>query len=176
MKQPAPAEVLQYHRTIEDALDFTRAMAEAHPDQSPYFRMTDDEVASLLSAAAEELDQQVVLLLTASFEAVFQRDCKGCLERKINDERSRKFRKAFKSIKGKWRNDRIALERILDAWKKVSGKSKGIGNFAQLLQYRHWLAHGRHFVQKSGLRFPVTPNDAWRRGTDALRAAGIVIV
>jgi hypothetical protein len=34
---------------------------------------------------------------------------------------------------------------------------------AQLVKYRHWLAHGRYWTQKSGIR--PTPEQAWDTGT-----------
>ena len=33
----------------------------------------------------------------------------------------------------------------------------------QLVKYRHWLAHGRYWTQKSGIR--PTPEQAWDTGT-----------
>ncbi len=57
----------------------------------------------------------------------------------------------------------IRLSTVLDVWKNVCGKKKVIGAFKQLVMFRHWLAHGRYWVQKSGLQ-DVDPYDAWERG------------
>ena len=41
----------------------------------------------------------------------------------------------------------------------------GIGAFKQLYVFRHWLAHGRHWTQKSGINPPPeVAFVAWHRG------------
>lgn len=51
--------------------------------------------------------------------------------------------------------DKVPLEEIFDAWKKWPGAPAGfenaIGNLAQVMRRRDWLAHGRYWDDQSGL-------------------------
>lgn len=50
--------------------------------------------------------------------------------------------------------DRVRLEDILDLWKKHVGIRAAVDqSLRKLLKRRHWLAHGRHWIdKKSGVK------------------------
>jgi hypothetical protein len=126
---------------------------------SPFFAMTVDEFNQTLTEIRKELDCQVVLMLTASFEAVFQTDLRKRIDRKEKGVVS-------KALRSWWQGDRrrrkrwIDLASLLDVWKKTVGHGQVIGRMKSLLLHRHWLAHGRYWNDKSGLR-DVDPPRAW---------------
>src|SRR5258708_2872834 len=103
--------------------------------------MTAHEVEQALWELAQELDHEVTLLLTASFEATFQVDFRRRIARKKKDRLSKKLRKLWRKHKrAKW----VVVEDILDVWQKETGHVQAIGKLKQLIQFRHWLAHGRY--------------------------------
>jgi len=130
--------------------------------------MTQEEIDSAITKMSLELDQEVVLLLTASFEAEFQADFHDRVSRKRKDRVSREFRRILGDQRGRRQGaKRVAFKQILEVWGKHEGHVRAIGNLKQLIQFRHWLAHGRYWVQKSGLRNS-DPFDAWQRGKAVL--------
>ncbi|HUY36440.1 MAG TPA: hypothetical protein VMV69_27130 [Pirellulales bacterium] len=111
-----------------------------------------------------DLDQSAVLLLVASFEATLQVDFHERVTRKKKDGVSKELRRLWSRNAPhhgltRW----VTVEEIVDVWRKHVGHTALIGNFKQLVLYRHWLAHGRYWVQKSGLG-DIDPFEAWQRG------------
>jgi hypothetical protein len=51
--------------------------------------------------------------------------------------------------------NKVRLDKhILDVWRDRDGKTKSlIGDFRGALNYRHWLAHGRHWTPKRGQNY-----------------------
>jgi hypothetical protein len=126
--------------------------------------MTAEQFDRALAELREELDHQVVLMLTASFEAVFQTDLQNRIKRRKRDSASKALRTWWKSAprrREKW----IDLGSLLDVWKRTVGHGQVIGKMKSLLLFRHWLAHGRYWNDKSGLR-DVDPFSAWEIGRD----------
>ena len=158
---PSPAYVLDYYRRSREALAALRQnIASSADSQSLFYQMTDEEVEQALRQMATELDHEVTLLLTASFEAIFQVDFLERVAKKRKEPVSRRMR----ALRKRHKNRRILFEEILDLWQKQTGSKGLIGQLKQLIQFRHWLAHGRYWVQKSGLE-KVDPLEAWTRGT-----------
>jgi hypothetical protein len=166
---PRPHQVLSYYEAMRNTLKTlskSSASALAAALGTSFANTSEDEA---LESLRRELDCQVVLMLTASFEAVFQIDIRLRLDNRLKDPDSRELRRRF----GRRKAERLALEDILDAWQVRTGQAAVFGNFKQLVKLRHWLAHGRHWRQRSGIR-SVDPFDAWSRGTAALSAVPIL--
>jgi hypothetical protein len=124
--------------------------------------MTTDEFDQSLSELRRELDHQVVLMLTASYEAIFQTDLQERIKRRKKDDLSKALRSWWKDSRRrheKW----IDLASLLDVWKRTTGHRQVIGKMKSLLLFRHWLAHGRYWVDKSGLGY-ADPLEAWQIG------------
>jgi hypothetical protein len=133
---------------------------------SPFFAMTADEVEVAIRTLTRELEQEVVLMTTACFEAIVQTDFRKRRERKGKDAVSRCMRRLVKQRDyPKW----VPVEHLLRIWKDNHGRSQIIGIFNQLLEYRNWLAHGRYWVQQSGLA-NVDPVEALNRGMALVNA------
>jgi hypothetical protein len=106
----------------------------------------------------------VAFALFASLEAVLRDDYHRRVRERLKDPVSRCFRALHRNLAG-----RVPLDHILAIWKKETGKSEVIGNFRQLAQLRDWLAHGRYWVQKSGLPSP-DPGQVWAIGARLFQA------
>src|SRR6266446_3168189 len=88
---PRPADILNYYQRCREALGMLRRNPVLNAD-SLFFGMTDQEVEQSLQQMAKELDDEVTLLLTASFEAIFQVDFHNRVAKKRKDPVSRKLR------------------------------------------------------------------------------------
>lgn len=164
---PRPAKVLEYYQRSIEAIAALRQAAGQLGPVSRFYGMTAVEVDQAIRELVAELEHEVTMMLTASFEAALQVDFYDRVSRKKKDQASRKLRQlAYRPLKGRprgVRTTRIVVEEILDVWMEQTGRKQLIGNLKQLFQFRHWLAHGRYWVQRSGLSNP-DPFDAWSRG------------
>jgi hypothetical protein len=158
---PSPPDIFEYYRRSIEALTALKlGTAGAVSVGSRFEGMTQDDVRVALDNLRNDLDQSVVLLL----EATLQADFHETITRKKKDGVSKELRKLWYGNASKHgRSRRVTVEEIVDVWKKHIGQTFVIGNFKQLVLYRHWLAHGRYWVQKSGLLL-IDPFDAWQRG------------
>lgn len=95
-----------------------------------------------------ETELLATLDLIASIEAAIKVDYTNRVERRIKDNSS--LGGAFKALH-KRKKERVSLEdHILHAWKTCDPNTKSkIDDFEHVLDYRHWLAHGRYWVYKS---------------------------
>jgi hypothetical protein len=160
---PQPTEILDHYKRFTAALAaLRRELTSGAGAASQFFGMTPQDVEKALREMATELDHEVTLLLTASFGASFQVDYHQRLKTRKKDLLSKKLR-ALTHAPVRRRSPRVTIEEILDVWQDESGHKRLIGQLKQLIQFRHWLAHGRYWVQKSGLR-GISPFDAWQRG------------
>lgn len=169
---PTPRDVYEFYQDMLTTLEFSRGNALTMGEQSPYFTWSEADLDSHFAALAAELRQGVVLLLAASFEALFQADYLRRVKARKKDPVTAGLRRLSVRQRGRTRR-RVELDQILDVWNYAKPPvKKSIGEFRQLMEYRHWLAHGRYWNQKSGLR-ELEPHEAWRRGISALAATGI---
>lgn len=168
---PKPPTILEhFQRSLEALGALASHVRVAATPESRFYLMTQEEVDFAIAEMSRELNQEVVLLLTASFEAEFQTDFHDRVSRKRKDRVSKEFRRILGDQRGRRQGaKRATFEEILDVWAKQQGHVRAIGNLKQLIRFRHWLAHGRYWVQKSGLPDP-DPFDAWQRGKIVLRA------
>lgn len=170
---PRAPEILQYYRRSLDALDaLKRASLDnlepliaggAPSSVGDLLFKTEKEVNAALDQMRAELHHEVVLMLAAAFEAELQVDYRLRVSRKLKDRVSRRFRRLSYARSRRRADEWIRIEDILDVWKEVVGKTEVVGAFRQLVMFRHWLAHGRYWVQKSGLD-DIDPYEAWERG------------
>jgi hypothetical protein len=157
---PEPSYILEYYRRSLEGLGvFAKSVRTNANEDSRFFGMSEVELDEAFGELRSELDLQVTLLLTASFEATLQVDFIG----RVNNRK----RRAGKQCRKLWREAqnrgwRVQVEQILKIWKSEIGHSDAIGQFKQLIEFRHWLAHGRYWNQKSGLR-TCDPFEAWSR-------------
>src|ERR1700736_2720492 len=118
---PRPAEILLYYQRSKEALDdLKKKAAGAASPESLFYGMTQQEVEQALQQMAQERDHEETLLLTASFEAIFQVDRLKRILKKKKDSVSRKLRNLRareKAQKSRW----IKVEDILDVWSKETG-------------------------------------------------------
>jgi hypothetical protein len=169
---PKPWNVHEYYYTSLKLLKFTTDYISSDQD-NPFIGMTSDELGQTAKKMRDELDDHVLLLLTASFEAILRVDLafRGHRRRKLRDSYSQSLRNTFhgRMTKG------IRFDEILDAWRKeLLGAPKDIiGNFKQVVRYRHWLAHGRYWKQTSGLT-ELAVKEVWERGNDLLQIIPIL--
>ena len=168
---PRSGEILRHYQLMISVLDEIVLIAIREPTRFPDFQfLPKPEIRADVARRRDELDQQIVLMLTASFEAAFQVDYRDRVQRRLKDDISRGMRDLYKKA-GKRRpgRNRATLEEILDIWKEITGETRSIGGLNQLVQYRHWLAHGRYWTQKSGLP-SVDPLQASQRGRAVFHA------
>ncbi len=165
---PQPIDVLRYYeRCLEGVEALKRSIgplieAGTAVPASRFFGMTSDEFTESLLDLRRELDHQVVLMLTASFEAIFQIDLQERVKRRKKDPLSKELRSWWKDARRR-RTEWIDLTSLLKVWKKSAGHSQVIGRMKSLVLFRHWLAHGRYWVDRSGLG-DVDPLLAWQIG------------
>lgn len=168
LKTAAPWSIWIYYTRIQTALAILRRQWPAsQPEPLSQLKgfegMSRAEFEESLSELRRELDGQVTLALVASFEARIQNDFRTRTDGRFKDPVSRDLRRLKKEL-GK--GQRLDLTTILDVYKDKLGIATAVGHFKQLLNHRHWLAHGRHWVDKSGIS--TDPGDAWDRGTALL--------
>jgi hypothetical protein len=172
---PSPKHVWDYFSQMETALEFARNSALTAGEHSPYAAWTDDEVDAHFGRLAHELHQWIVLMLAASFEALFHLDFTARVRKRLKDPVTKGMRR-LSTLAKRHKHRRIELDQVLDVWNEMQPSARNaIGEFRQLMEYRHWLAHGRYWNQKSGLR-SIEPLEAWRRGVAVLAAASIALV
>ena len=106
------------------------------------------ELTSQLQTRLEEIDRTSALSVLSAIEAVFRIDyLRRCYYTKKKDPVSRAFRKLYKE-----KERRASFEDdILSVWEQEStGASIIIAGLRDVFKYRHWLAHGRYWVLKTG--------------------------
>lgn len=94
--------------------------------------------------------------LTAATEAYLRVDYLSRVQGKKKDALSRAFRKLFSE-----KSQRTALDRdLLKVWKNADRKLEPeINTFTELLRFRHWIAHGRYWVNKTNKSY--TPENVY---------------
>ena len=148
-RAPKPNQILQYHDQMVEALRvLERRFEEVREDaKSPFAHYQRREFDLALELLRAELDQQVVLMLVASIEAVVRDDYAARLPDPTKTAVHERFR-----ILDKRHADKLSFEEILDVWKEEAQIPGEVGMLKQIYVYRHWLAHGRRFTNKSGVQ------------------------
>jgi hypothetical protein len=133
---------------IETFFDITERSLRSYYDQgNPIFTgYTPDELINELDSRIEELDRCTTLTAIAAIEAHVRVDFLQRCYFKNKDDLSRKFR-ALHQTKG----PNVSLpDDILTLWKDYICSKSLISDLRSVLNYRHWLAHGRYWVAKLG--------------------------
>lgn len=128
-----------------------------------------DEVAEYFIACRRELELSAVLTLTAAAEARIRLDAALRMQRD-KDDLARRLNLLRSNARTEWRIP-LYQDGIVDAWKTYIGSLQdlltvdrarlltAIGRFRNLLEIRHWVAHGRYWAIRRGIEhYP--PSDA----------------
>ena len=110
------------------------------------------EVQEEFEQRLQETAMRSSLIVLARVEAAFWQDYWERARLKLNDPISVDLRKVFKSRRERARLD----DDILATWRRHLDPSSGqyISHLRGMLKYRHWLAHGRHWVFGGQHEFP----------------------
>lgn len=162
--RPGPAEIFEHYLRSTEAiqvLDLSLRNDPASVDpQSRFYGMNPVEVDEAIEEMTRELEKQVVLLLVASAEAALRVDFLERVRARRKDPVSRRLRAEARASKPRG----VKLETILTVWDTETAAGSphaSIEQMKKLLYYRHWIAHGRYWVEKkSGLNHP-DPYEAW---------------
>ncbi|MEO8284324.1 MAG: hypothetical protein ABI568_13150 [Pseudarthrobacter sp.] len=144
-----PEETYDLYRQQVDLLE--SAGRTGAPTQDPrctkFFGLPYEEFIEALREVRDEIEKSAYLTIVASSEAVLQIDFRARKGGKASVPLQREARMLAKQER---KGRRIVLEDVLDIWKTVPNAPIGaISDFKQLLPHRHWLAHGRYFVNRA---------------------------
>ena len=161
-----PEEIWDYYESALDAFDLVGQCARlpaagSDPLLARWRFSTPRQVEAALRSMRDELEFEVSLALLASFESIIDEDF---LLREVGSDR---FSHAISRLRVRTSDPR--LEEILDCWKERSPAAQAaIGEFKQLVKFRHWLAHGRSAAKKGYGNF--SPRLIWRRAQSLQKA------
>jgi hypothetical protein len=164
---PKPAHVYEHFLRSWEALATLRQHIETEgamlASRSRFFAMTPGEIDAAFQEMTSELHHHLVLMLVASAEATLRTDALDRIRRRRKDPVSRKLRTLYQAKKAQGKRA-LPLEEILNVWdfETPGNQAKAaIAQMKKLLKYRHWLAHGRYWVDvQSGLNDP-EPFEVW---------------
>lgn len=148
LTQKKPSEIYDdWERTVESLNVIYKYASFGKMDILPNWAMhlCATEIESISRALLSETNVQYAFFMLAAIEGLFQRHIRQCVNRDIKSKLGKKFRVRFIDLvkKGKY----IRIDDILDSWNKLNPASRElIGDFRSKLQYRDWLAHGRHWI------------------------------
>ena len=155
--------IWRYYQLMVESLEcLQRAVLSNQPLFPSFSGYLAEEVDEEFARARSELDDEVTLALVSSFESELRIDYLWRRRRKRRSAITAAFSRLHRRF-----GDRPRLEDILDAWKAAVGRAREIGEFKQVLNYRHWLAHGRYWIQDSGVS--PDPYSALQVGESLLR-------
>lgn len=142
-----------------------------------------EEIGEYFMACRRELELTAVLTLTAAAEARIRLD--AALRMETNkDDLAQRLRLLRSNARTEWRIP-LYEDGIVDAWKTYIGSLTdllkvdrarmltSIGRFRNLLDIRHWVAHGRYWELQRGIEHypPADAADMVSELYDALRRA-----
>jgi hypothetical protein len=146
---PAADEIIAAYEDQVEALErMLHARASLSADsRSRFYKLRDTEIQARLKDDRDELDLWAVLMLVASFEATVRTDAEDRIKTRTRDDLRRPLRDLYNE-----HDDRVRLVDILAVWEARITVSPIVStNVRHLLKHRHWLAHGRHWANKSGV-------------------------
>ncbi len=122
---------------------------------------TRQELDDHFETQLRELDLAAILSLVAATEAALRREYERRANRRLKDAVSRDFLSHWQVRKAK-----IRLEDLLDVWRdkfdlisqdlaERRELKQAIANFKDILNVRHWLAHGRSWEVRPGQEISV---------------------
>ena len=150
LSQKTPMEVYDdWQKAIESIRvvieNAQKGVVEALPSWT--LNLSLNEIQQLTENIASETDWHFSLALMASIEGLFHSQLKILLKRKRKDRVAKSLRQVFRDQKDQIEQDiYMRFDDILDTWKKVDQTAAiAISKLKDMLQYRHWLAHGRYW-------------------------------
>lgn len=149
----APQSIWTYYSQMQTALSMLRSQWPPSRPEPPvklegFQGMNHPEFEKTLADLRRHLDAQVTLALIATFEAMLRIDFINRTERRRPKD---PVTKAFRALR-KTEGLRPDLAKILDVHKTELRLGAAAGRFKQLFMHRHWLAHGRYWTDKSGIK------------------------
>jgi hypothetical protein len=168
--RPDPIDIFEHYLRALEAFSTLRTQLLATPGagvvpappDSRFAFLTPAEVEVALRRMSIELSYQTVFLLLASSEASLRVDFDERVARRGKDAISQGCRRLAQTSKASGQRG-IRLEDILDIYRNespITTAKSAVGRLKTLLHFRHWVAHGRYWVDKSGMRDP-DPFDVW---------------
>ena len=121
------------------------------PVQERFTALTIAELREYFDESEMELEHLCAFNIISATEALLRID----FYKKVYQKRRSEVARAFREIHKK--GNEISLERdILDTWKSIVVECKNdVSDLMGLMRYRHWLAHGRYWKPKLGMRYDV---------------------
>ena len=174
--RPRWDEIWAHHLGINTSLAILQATVLTgdsditHEGLVAFAMMTEDEVRAHVDQLRDEHELGVVLLLIAAFEAALRADVH---ERRRKGKRKREPNRTFRELLRRHPSgERLPLDELLDVWRghlDGEGKRRIVSEFKQVLEIRHWLAHGRWWIERDfgALASPLLVRD---RGVALLEA------
>ena len=130
------------------------------------------QINDIIDVIVTEADLHYTLGLISSIEGLFNYLIKLFVSRKSKDKLAKALRRKFKKLVVE--KKQIRFDDILDVWKKHDpAVQPEISKLKSILQYRNWLAHGRHW--KIHYRNCPDPNDVYLLYTALDRIIGFDI-
>ena len=109
-----------------------------------------EELQKYFEQAGRDLERKTVLVYVAAVEALLRRDL---LYRVKHSKRIDPIRRAFHQKTPVLQ--RIRFDDIASVWKDLvhqnGGPAGALSDLRPLIKHRHWLAHGMHWTDKSGI-------------------------
>jgi hypothetical protein len=137
-------EIEAYYLTTE------KALRSFYRRNNPYFlEYNINALQTELDGRIEELDRSTSFTILAAIEAHIRVDFLQRCYNKDKDDLSRKFRALYKK-----KGSKVSLsEDILELWKDFASDRSVVSDLKSALNFRHWLAHGRYWVAKTGRKY-----------------------
>jgi len=143
--------ILQYFYDTEQALILyedeivSSAVSRNMPTDNTFFGLSVPEVRERFISDRSELGKTTVLSLIAATEADFRVDYLSRVQARKKDKISKAFRQLFRE-----KRQFAALDKdLLRVWRDSDRELESVTNpFVEALKYRHWLAHGRYWLNR----------------------------
>lgn len=154
-------DVYDVYRDQVASLDFmwqsrSRLMAGARPG-SLFYGLSVSELEIRLREDRTELDHWAAMVMMASFEAMVWTDAKNRLDKRNKDSLWHLIREIYQQAEQNWR--KVRFVDLLDQYHQCSSISvERKQTLRRLLDFRHWIAHGRHWTLKTGHK-PLGPGE-----------------
>ncbi len=150
-----------YENQKQALFDYRKKLFDLFSNQSDdlnekFWGLTTNEFNSYFEKNKEELEHLVCFDLITSVEAMLKTDFNNRIKKKRKNclvtEKFRKINRAKKKNKNKKIN--LSLEQdIISVWKEALTDNEPFSKFLGLLNYRHWLAHGRYWTPNIGQNY-----------------------
>ena len=149
-KEQTLHEVWQWYDEINSTLNdrklsVKKALLSGVPVPEMFVGMTGSEIDSHFRFLQSELEYSVCLSMIAATEAAFFVDYWERVGSKRKDSFSKMLKRSYQHV------SRPQFDKLLKKWRVTFNFcSKEISEFKNLLNYRHWLAHGRYWILNAG--------------------------